>query len=179
MIITISGTPGSGKSTIAKVLAKKLDFKHYSIGDFMRELAEEKGMTLEEFSKQAEKSVDIDKKLDEKSKKLGSEENNFVMDTRLGFHFIPNSFKIRLIVDSKIGAERIFKDSRRGESFESVEEAKEKIEKRIASERKRYAEYYNIDIDDENNFDLVIDTSDKNPEEIVGEIIKKLNLKIN
>ena len=174
MIITISGTPGSGKTTISRELAKKLGYKHYSVGDFMRELAKEENVTLEEFSKQAEKSVDIDKKLDEKSSELGKKEDNFVMDTRLGFHFIPNSFKIKLIVDSKIGAERIFRDLREGESFESVEEAIEKIKTRMNSERKRYAEYYDIDIDDESNFDIVIDTSDKNPEEIFEEILKKI-----
>ena len=52
MIITISGTPGSGKSTVAKMIATKLGFKHYSTGDFMRQMAKERGISLEELSKE-------------------------------------------------------------------------------------------------------------------------------
>ena len=46
MIITISGIAGSGKSTVAKLLAKKLNCKHYSVGDFMRQIAKEKNIPL-------------------------------------------------------------------------------------------------------------------------------------
>ena len=64
MIITISGKAGSGKSTIAKELAKKLKLKHYSIGDLMRQIAKEKNISLIELSKLAEKDNSIDKELD-------------------------------------------------------------------------------------------------------------------
>ena len=55
MIITISGKPGSGKSTIAKILAEKLKLKHYSAGDFRREKAKKLCLSLEEFNKLGEK----------------------------------------------------------------------------------------------------------------------------
>ncbi len=60
MIITISGKAGSGKSTIAKQLAKKLGLKHYSTGDFMRQMAKDKGVSLLELSRIAEKDKSID-----------------------------------------------------------------------------------------------------------------------
>lgn len=44
MIITISGYPGSGKSTIADIIAKKLKLKRYSVGNFRRELAKKRGI---------------------------------------------------------------------------------------------------------------------------------------
>ena len=89
MIITISGIAGSGKSTVAKLLAKKLNYKHYSIGDFMRQIAKERKLTLLELSKQAEKDNSIDKELDKKQIELGKTKDNFVIDSRLGFHFCP------------------------------------------------------------------------------------------
>ena len=91
MIITISGIAGSGKSTVAKLLAKKLNYKHYSIGDFMREIAKQRKTTLLELSKEAEKDSSIDKELDQKQIELGKTQDNFVIDSRLGFHFIKNS----------------------------------------------------------------------------------------
>jgi cytidylate kinase len=42
MIITIAGTVGSGKSTVGRIIAKRLGLKHYSIGDLMREMAEQR-----------------------------------------------------------------------------------------------------------------------------------------
>ena len=54
MIITISGIAGSGKSTVAKLLAKKLNYNHYSIGEFMRDIAKEKNTSLLELSNLAE-----------------------------------------------------------------------------------------------------------------------------
>ena len=80
MIITIGGSPGSGKSTVAKLVAKKLNLKHYSTGDFMRELAKENNMNLDEFSKHAEKNKDIDKQLDQRQIELGKKENNFIIE---------------------------------------------------------------------------------------------------
>ena len=94
MIITISGSPGSGKSTVRDLLAQKLNLKRYSTGDFMRQLATKSGVSLEEFGKMAQQDSSIDKQLDDRQVKLGREEDNFIIDGRLSFHFIPNSIKI-------------------------------------------------------------------------------------
>lgn len=110
MIITISGTAGSGKSTVAKLLAKELDLKHYSIGDLMRKIAEERGLTLLELSKKAEESPDIDQELDKSQIELGKKQDNFVIDGRLSFHFIPSSYKVFLKVSDNEAAKRIFNE---------------------------------------------------------------------
>src|SRR3989339_226507 len=155
MIITISGIAGSGKSTAAKLLAKKLNYKHYSVGDFMREIAKEKSITLLELSRQAEKDNSIDKELDKKQIELGKKEDNFVIDSRLGFHFIPKSKKIFLEVDLNEAAKRILKDKREHEQYKDIQESIEKIKTRIKSEDKRYREYYKVDYHDKDNYDDV------------------------
>ena len=94
MIITISGTPGSGKSTVAKIIARKLKLEHYSTGDFMRQLAEENKMDVLEFGKLAEKDRSIDEELDQRQINLGMEKKDFVIDGRLSWHFIPNAIKV-------------------------------------------------------------------------------------
>ena len=106
MKITISGKVGSGKSTVAKLLAKKLSLEYYSIGTIMREMASERGLSINEFSKKAENDKSIDIELDTRQKEIGKKEK-FIMDSRLGFYFIPDSFKIFLDVDIKEAAKRI------------------------------------------------------------------------
>ena len=174
MIITVSGKAGSGKSTIAKALAKKLGLKHYSSGDFMREMAKEKGITLAELSKQAEQdNCAIDKEIDERQKKLGETEKDFVIDGRLSAFFIPNAdFKIFLDVELDEGARRIVKDKRATESAEDIKEMKKKIEKREASEAKRYKQYYGFDCYDKSYYDILIDTTELGIEEILDKILK-------
>jgi len=142
MIITLSGHPGSGKTTIADFLARRLNLKRYSGGDFMRELARKKGISLLELSKMAEKSFEVDKEIDKMYRKL-RKEDNFVIDSRLGFMFLPNSIKIFLSVNPRIGAKRIFKQGRGIEKENTtLTKTLENIGRREKSERLRYKKYY-------------------------------------
>lgn len=166
MIITISGRPGSGKSTVSKLVAKNLSLKHYSTGDFMRQMAKDKGMTLLELSKQAEKDKRIDEELDERQRSLALNENYFVIDARLGFYFIPFSFKVFLFVSKEEAAKRIAKRENL-----SYEDALKQSTTRINSEHKRYKELYGVDYEKEKYFDLIINTDDKTPSEICDLIV--------
>jgi len=172
MIITISGSPGSGKTTVAKLVAKKLKMKHYSLGDFMGGIAIDKGISLLELSKLAEKSDEIDKALDDKQISLGKKEDNFIIDSRLGWHFIPRSIKIFLNADINEAAKRIFSCSRKDEKENtSLKKTLENIKKRIASERKRFREYYGLDIYKKQNYDIWIDTTDLGIKDVVKKLI--------
>ncbi|MFH1364907.1 MAG: AAA family ATPase, partial [Candidatus Aenigmatarchaeota archaeon] len=89
MIISICGISGSGKSTISKLLAERLGYKHYSIGEIRRKMAVDRGMTLAELNKLGEKEDFTDKEVDKFQEELGKKEDNFVIDGRTSFHFIP------------------------------------------------------------------------------------------
>jgi len=177
MIITISGIAGSGKSTVAKLLAKKLNYKHYSIGNFMREIAKERNLTLLDLSKQAETDSTIDKELDKKQTELGKQDN-FVIDSRLGFHFIKNSVKVFLDVSLNEAANRILKEKRQHEQYKDIQDSINKIKTRINSEDKRYRGYYNIDYHNPDNYDILIDTSNISAGEVVEDILEVINKKI-
>ncbi len=174
MKITISGAVGSGKSTISKLLAEKMGLKHYSVGSLMREIAQKRGMDINELSKIAETDKTIDSELDLRQRQIGKEDN-FVMDSRLGFHFIPDSFKVFLTVDIKEAARRIYDASRKEESYADIDEAVEKLKRRMKSENIRYKEYYNIDFPQKKFFDLVLDTTNLTPDEVVDELLLKIN----
>mgnify|MGYP001371794742 CR=1 FL=1 len=172
MIITISGRIGSGKSTVASALAKKLKLRHLSTGDAMRKIAEEKGITPVELGHLAEKDPSIDKMIDSKAEEWGEKEDGFVMDSRLAFHFIPDSIKIFLDVSLDVAAKRIFAQKRAEEKENiSLIATKEKIKEREVSELKRYRQMYNLDYTQHSNFDLVVDTSELDVSQIVKKII--------
>lgn len=175
MKITIAGTPGSGKSTVAKELATKLKFNHFSAGDFMRSMAKEKGISLLELTKQAVEEKEIDEKIDSWVKTTGEADDNFVIDARIGFNFIPDSVKIFLTVSDDEAARRIFHDKREDEKENTTQaETFENIKKRKTAENKRYEKYYGIDYNDEDNYDLVINTTDTPIEKVIEKILEFL-----
>lgn len=171
MIITISGRAGSGKTTIAKMLSKRLKMRHYSIGDLMRVMATERGLSLLELNKLAEKDSSIDFELDNKLKELGKTQDNFVVDGRLTAFFIQNA-KIRVFLDAdgKVRAQRILRDKRQQEKSKSLKETIENIKKREESEKKRYQKYYNVNYLDKRLYNFMINTTNLVPNEVVDKI---------
>lgn len=176
-IITIAGKPGSGKSTTANLVAKALGFERYSTGSFFREVATKRGVSIEEINRLALVDPSIDKEADLALREIGQTRNNLVIDARLGFHWIPDSFKVYLELDLATAAARIFgkaslERQKSGEAPETKEELLQSIERRFAIEQKRYFDLYGIDPYDHGHFDLVLDTGTASPEEIATRIIE-------
>ncbi len=171
MIVAISGTPGSGKSTVAKLLAKRLGYKHYSAGDFRREMAKKRGMSLAELNRLGEKEIFTDKEVDDFQRELGKKEDDFVIDGRLSWLFIKNAVSIFIDAKLSVRAERIMQDRRKEESFSTLADAKRSIAERVRSDKRRYKKYYCVNCYDKDNYNSVIDTSDISPEDAVERII--------
>lgn len=175
-IISITGGLGSGKSSTAKLVAERLGYKHYSAGDFFRNIGIKLGISVNEVSKRAEIDFEIDKMTDDEVRKVGEMEK-VVIDSRLAFHFIPKSFKVYLDLPPEIAKERILKNikentlRKQSEKAENADEVYEKILHRLESEKKRYKEYYGVVHTDMRNYDLVIDTDKNNLEEVVNIVI--------
>lgn len=174
MIITITGLPGSGNSSLAKNLSRKLGYNNYSIGDLRKKMAIDRGMTLAELNNLGEKESWTDVEVDNYQKELGRKEDNFIMDAKIGYHFIPHSFKIYLTANLNVRAERIFKDARKSEPFKSVEEAKKYLLQRVKSDKKRYKKYYEIETYSGKEFDFVLDTTHLSIEKVLDKVLKKL-----
>lgn len=182
MIISISGAPGAGKSTISKKLAEELGWPRYYIGGLRRQKAQERGMTLAEYNKLGETDPSTDLEVDRYQEELGKTQDNFIIEGRTSWYFIPHSLKLYFDVEEKEGAKRIYRELQdknernEGERPESVEQVLKNIRERNASDRKRYWKYFGIDADNKENFDHIIDTTDLSPEEVLEKayrIIKK------
>lgn len=173
LILSISGLPGAGKSTIAKVLAEKLGFKHFYMGGIIRDLAKKQGLTLSEFYA---KNMEVDKMIDSYLAKLGKKQDNFVVESRTAFHFIPDSIKIYLNIDLRVGAERIFKElkeanERNEKACTNVDEALEGIKKRLKTEAEHYSKLYNLNVHDKSHYDFVLDTTNLTVEEVLEKLL--------
>jgi len=170
--ITLSGTPGSGKSTIAEMLAEKRSLDYVYSGLIFRELAKKYDMNLAEFGSYCETHDDVDRELDDKQVQL-LRKGNVLLEGRLaGWLAVNNNidaFKIWIDADAIIRAERIV-NRERG----NVKDQLKKMMNREKSEQTRYKSYYDIDLTDTSIYDLIIDSSHKTPEEILTIILKNV-----
>jgi CMP/dCMP kinase len=161
-IITIAGSPGSGKSSTAKAVASALGFRHFSSGDHFRQLAAERGESIEAMNISAEVQRDIDLRVDNLLQNMYRTEQRLVIDSRMAWQWMPASFKVFLVLDPAMAAERIFdhlqKEGRISEAAQSVQEVRESIDRRSASEQRRYAALYAVDVTNPANYDIVINT---------------------
>jgi cytidylate kinase len=156
MLITVSGPPGSGKSTTASELADTLGYDHISGGDIFRELADERGYTTLEFNKLAEEDDQIDRDLDRRLQQIAAERDDVVLESRLAGWLAGDHADFRIWLDAplEVRAERIADREEK-----AVEETREETAARQGSEAERYQEYYGIDITDLTIYDLSVNTA--------------------
>ncbi len=170
MIITISGKAGTGKSVVGKALAKMLGYKFYSAGDVRRKYARSTGISLAELNKRAEKDSSSDKMVDEYMQDMAESEDDFVVDGRMGFYFIPKSIKIFLEADEHTRAERLIGRGKLEENPKDVKEALKLVKQRDACDLKRYKKLYGVNPYDEKHYNVIFDTSVMKIEESVEQI---------
>ena len=170
--ISLTGDLGSGKSTVGKILAAKLGVEKFTIGSAQRELAEKMHMTPVELNRYMEDKPEMDKVFDDWQKAFEQNDGSFILDSRLGFFFVPSTFGCYLKIGVEESARRIMNAERKEERYDSFDDAVMKITERRASERARFIKFYGVDIMDENNYDFIIDTTNLSPVEVADEIIK-------
>ena len=174
-IISLSGELASGKGAVSEILMKKLGYTIYRNGDYFRSLGKQMGMDVTSFNIYVESHPEIDRQIEYSAAEYAKTHDNFIIDARLGWYAVPESFKVYLKVDINEAAKRAFYDKKRkaSESFATIEEQKADMEKRYQLENERYYSLYNVRKEDESNYDIVIDTTDMEPEEVADIIVKE------
>jgi len=174
MIITISGLHGTGKSTIGKLIAEKLDIQYYSTGQVFRDLAQEMNMTLEEFTGYVEKNLEIDKKLDNKIIEI-AQKGNIIIDSQLSGYILKSLADFNILLTCPLET-RVKRMVQRDNT--NYEEKIKETKLREKSELERFKHLYDIDLSnlDEINqiFDLIINTENLSVEEILKKILLRL-----
>ncbi len=178
MIITLAGLSGAGKSTIKKILAEKLGYKAYSMGDMREAYAAEHNMTIEELNAADMHDGKVDKLVDDFATDLGKREDNFIVDGWMAWFCIPHSVKVFLDIDPQEGARRIFQEqqthpeNRKDErAYASPLDVQENLAKRVAQNQERFQKWYGVDFLDKSHYDLVIDTTALAPRDVADQIL--------
>lgn len=173
--IALSGELGSGKSSVSARLADALGARRVSTGEAQRLIAEQRGISTLELNRLAETDPTIDEEIDSVFRSLASVREPLVVDSRLAWHFLPDAFKVHLVVDPAAAASRVLRRSGSpAEHYESLPEALARIGDRAESERRRFQVVYGIDIFRLRNYDLVIDTTQASPEEVADRLLASL-----
>ncbi len=180
-MITITGKPCSGKSTVAKLLASKYGFEHISIGEIFKEEARRLGITIEEFNKLCLEDPSFDRIIDKEIERIGKERKGerLIFDSRMAWHFVPNSFKVYVDLSDKEMSKRLLNSDRKDKyNYKDEKSALASLLNREKMELARYKKLYNVVMDDPNNFDLIISSENVTPEEL-AEIIYREYEKYN
>ena len=180
MRFSITGHLGSGKTTICKLLQKEYNFEIVSAGSIMREMANSKGLSILDFQKTLGEDNVADNYIDQaivaKNESI-SDNINVIFDSRLAWHFLPETFKIFIVVSPHEAAIRTYLTrTTKDEKYSSVEEAMNKLIERRVVENRRYKAVYGLNCEDLSNYDLVIDTTFISPNEAM-EIIMDCYMK--
>lgn len=171
-IISLGGELASGKGTTSVILAEKLNYGIYRNGEYFRKLAKESGMDVTTFNEYVKQHPEIDMQIEKSAADYAQTHDNFIIDARLGFYAVPESFKVYLTVDITEAAKRAFNDPNRKstENLATIEEQKADIQKRYQIENERYWNLYHVHKEDLSNYDLVIDTTKMTPQEVADRI---------
>lgn len=171
-IISLGGELASGKGTTSVILAEELNYGIYRNGEYFRKLAKEMNMDVTTFNEYVKTHPEIDIQIEKSASEYAKTHDNFIIDARLGFYAVPESFKVYLTVDINEAARRAFNDPNRKstENLNSIEEQKADIIRRYKIENERYWNLYHVRKEDLSNYDLVIDTTKLTPKQTADKI---------
>lgn len=170
--ISLAGDLGSGKSTVSSILIERFGATYYSTGAICRAIAASHGMTIVEMNKYMETHPEIDHEIDDGLCALSDKNENMVIDSRMAWHFVSDTFRVYMTTELEESAKRILRANRAGDHAASLEEMAEEIRARKASERLRYREQYGVDCKDLSNYDLVVDSTYASPLAVAECILK-------
>ena len=171
MRITISGPPGSGKTTACSKLSEVLGLEAVVFGKIFRELAAEKNLTLGELGAIAEKDPAIDQMIDSRILEIARAHPDIILESRLSVYMLTRNgipaYRILLEASPDVRMARV--GLREGET---LEQATANTLERQKSEAKRYMKYYGINIDDRSVYDLILNTDNLTPDEVLEKILE-------
>ena len=171
MNVTITGNLGAGKTSVCNEL-KKMGYDVISGGDIYRTYAQEHSITIVELNEMAKTDRSVDIQIDERTKKLGTEVDHTIFDSRMAWHFVPDALHIFLEVDPKTAAARVAIDKARSgeQTYSNLDREMEELQKRANLERERFMEMYGIDYFDQSHYDIIINTTHSSPRSVAKEI---------
>lgn len=118
-----------------------------------------------------EKAKEFDLKYEDYQKSLDPREP-LILDSRLSFMCQPDAYNVFLDVHELEGAKRVFEHQREDDESSSLEAVLEANQKRHRGQYEAYMKLYAIDLFEQSNYDLVVDTTQLSPQEVFETVLE-------
>ena len=155
LLITVSGPPGCGATTLCTQLADAIGCPYISGGDIFRDLADKRGLTLTQLTAKAQESDELDRALDKRiqniAEKWGTANKPCVLESRLAGWIAGSRADLRVWLDAPVEV--------RKERVSGREETVAEMQIREFSEVQRFDSYYEVDLDDREFYDVHLNTA--------------------
>lgn len=164
LFITVSGPPGCGLTTLCEGLSAHLDCSYVSGGEVFREIAEDRGMNLNQLTAEASGTDEIDRELDRRlqriAEKWGEAEQPFILESRLAGFLAAGHADLRIWLDAP--------EEVRLERTSDRDEQSAEMRVREVVEARRYETYYGVELSDQSFYDLSINTARWPPDGVLS-----------
>jgi len=168
-VITLSGYPGSGTSTVLRLLSESTGLRAVNAGDIFREMAKDHGQELADFADYVRRHPEIDRKIDDRSVEL-ARAGDLILEGRLAGHMTRQAgvpaLRVWFACPRQLRVSRVADREGLDEK-----EALRRVQQREVAERERYIDFYGFDLDDLSFYDHVMDTEALRPEPIAKKIL--------
>lgn len=174
VVIAITGQPGAGSSTIAKLLAKKLKLKYFSPGEYFKSHSQANTQTkqvMEVYKSDKGTQKEFHKKIDEMQISL-AKKGNLVSCGKLAIYMLKDIADYKIWLDCSLDVRAKRTAERDKLDYNKV---KKDIINRQKMEVKEWKKDYGIDYRKQRDMaDIVIDTSNLTEEETLNMILNKI-----
>ncbi|MBT61446.1 MAG: cytidylate kinase [Euryarchaeota archaeon] len=172
-LITVSGHPGSGTSTLVQGLVDLHGWSSINGGDIFRAEAKRRGLDLEAFGKLCAMDDEVDRSLDVLLQEHMKEGTYSIVESRLAgwwaYKLGLKSHRLWIDVDENERAKRVV--SREGGTLERALEANRT---RASVDGQRFMELYNLLPEQREPYTTVLDATNLSKQQVLTEVIKIL-----